>query len=66
MKLYQILRERGISMPKLSELSGVSYYTIYKCCKRGTTPTVPNAKKFAKAIGIPWYIFFEDGETNED
>lgn len=60
MNLNDVLKEKGISMPELSRMTGINYYTIQKCCKRGGIPTIKKAKIIGKALGIPWTVFFED------
>lgn len=66
MKLHKILELKRISIKELSQLTGIKYHTIHKCCSKKTHPSVKNAKIIAKALGIKWYTLFEDEETTED
>lgn len=51
MQVRKIRLEKGLSVPKLSELSGLSRRTIQEVEKRDEC-TVSTAKKLAKALGI--------------
>ena len=51
MKLKEIRNEKGISVPKLVELTGIPRRTIQEIEKRGDC-LVSNAKKLADALGI--------------
>lgn len=51
MQVRKIRLEKGLSVPKLSELSGLSRRTIQEVEKRDEC-TVSTAKKLAKALGV--------------
>ena len=51
MKLAEIRKEKGISVPKLVELTGISRRTIQDIEKRGDC-LVSNAIKLAEALGV--------------
>lgn len=51
MKLREIRLEKKLSVPKLSELSGVPVRTIENIEKRNEA-TVSNAKKLAQALEV--------------
>ena len=51
MKLKEIRNEKGISVPKLVELTGIPRRTIQEIEKRGDC-LVSNAKKLANALGV--------------
>jgi len=51
MQLRRIRLERGLSVPKLAELTGLSRRTIQEIEKRGDC-VVSNAIKLADALGV--------------
>ena len=51
MKLAQIRKEKGVSVPKLVEMTGISRRTIQDIEKRGDC-LVSNAIKLADALGV--------------
>lgn len=51
MKLKEIRTAKGLTVPKLSELSGVPVRTIENIEKRKES-TVSNAKKLSAALGV--------------
>ncbi|MCM1523831.1 MAG: helix-turn-helix domain-containing protein [Ruminococcus sp.] len=51
MRLKEIRKAQKISVPKLSEMTGLHYRTIQDIEKRGDC-LVSNAKIFAKALGV--------------
>ena len=51
MKLKEIRTEKGISVPQLVEMTGISRRTIQEIEKRGDC-LVSNAKKLAKALEV--------------
>ena len=51
MQVRKIRLEKGLSVPKLSALSGLSRRTIQEVEKRDEC-TVSTAKKLAKALGV--------------
>lgn len=62
MKLHKILRERGISLKEMSELTGIKYGTMFKYSSGERKISVKAAKIIGKALGIPWWTLFEDEE----
>lgn len=51
MKLKEIRTEKGISVPQLVEMTGISRRTIQEIEKRGDC-LVSNAKKLAQALEV--------------
>lgn len=51
MNLKEIRTNKKISVPKLSEMTGIHYRTIQDIEKRGDC-LVSNAIKFAEALGV--------------
>lgn len=49
--LLKILRERKISLQKISDLSGVHINSINHWLRDGIEPTLTNAEKVLKALG---------------
>ena len=65
MQLRRIRLERGLSVPKLAELTGLSRRTIQEIEKRGDC-VVSNAIKLADALGVSLDELCRDpsGETS--
>ncbi len=63
LKSRQIRLEQGLSVPKLSELTGLSRRTIQDIEKRGDC-LLSNAHKIAKALGVTLNDIYteEEGE----
>lgn len=59
MELNKILKEKGITAKKLSELTGIGISTIQKYSCKNRKISVDNAKKIAKALNIEWWKLFE-------
>ena len=59
LKIRQIRLEKGLSVPQLVELSGVSRRTIQELEKRGGC-SIETAAKLAKALGVTLNDVWED------
>lgn len=59
MELNKILKEKGITAQKLSELTGINISTIQKYSCKNRKISVDNAKKIAKVLNIEWWKLFE-------
>lgn len=59
-KIEQMRLERGWSVYKLSELSGLSIKAIYNWYHRDSIPTVPALDCICKAFGITLAQLFSD------
>ena len=62
MKLHKILRDKGISLKEMSELTGIKYGTMFKYASGERNITVKAAKIIGKALKIPWWTLFENEE----
>lgn len=60
MKLHKILRDKGISIKEISELTGIKYGTMFKYSSGERNISVKAAKKIGKVLDVPWWKFFED------
>lgn len=60
MKLNYILKEKGITAKQLSEQTSIKYATMLKYSSGERGMSVKAAKKIGKALGIDWWLFFED------
>lgn len=59
MELNKILKEKGITAQRLSELTGIGISTIQKYSCKNRKISVDNAKKIAKVLNIEWWKLFE-------
>ena len=59
-KIEQMRLERGWSVYKLAEVSGLSEKCIYNWYQRNTMPTVPALECICKAFGISMAELFSD------
>lgn len=64
MKLKEIRLSKGLSVPQLVEISGVSRRTIQDIEKRGDC-LVSNAIKLAEALGVTLDELCKDDEEEE-
>lgn len=52
-RLKEILKERGVTIKELSEMSGISINTLYSITKRDTqAPASDTIRKIADALGV--------------
>ena len=65
MKLAQIRKEKGVSVPKLVEMTGISRRTIQDIEKRGDC-LVSNAIRIADALGVTLDELCREGMENHD
>ncbi len=64
-RLNQLMKERGITMYKLSVDSGLSQSTIANVFRRNTTPSIETLEMICKGFGITLSQFFADYEMVE-
>ncbi|MEE0390598.1 helix-turn-helix domain-containing protein [Thermoguttaceae bacterium LCP21S3_D4] len=50
--IWQIRREKHITMPELAELTGIGESTLYDYESGRTSPTLRALEKIAKAMGV--------------
>ncbi len=62
LKLKELLKEKHISMGKLSRMSDVSQMTINRICNNPTTysPTLDTLQRIAKALAVPVSALYEE------
>jgi transcriptional regulator with XRE-family HTH domain len=62
LKLRETLKERNISMGKLSRMSDISFMTISRMCNNPTTysPTLDTLQRIAKALNVPMSDLYEE------
>lgn len=62
LKLKELLKEKHISMGKLSRMSDVSQMTINRICNNPTTysPTLDTLQRIAKALAVPVSTLYEE------
>lgn len=58
--LVDARKKKGLTQKDASKLSGVSQPAFCNYEHKKTNPTVPNAKRIGKVLGIDWTKFFED------
>ncbi len=59
------MKERGITMYRLSLDSGLSQSTIANIFRRNTTPSIETLEQICKGFGITLSQFFAEGEMVE-
>lgn len=63
LKVQEVRREKGLSVPKLAELSGVSRHTIQDLERRGDCPMSIGAQ-LAKAMEVSLDDIWEEEEAD--
>lgn len=58
--INKILKERKLTARQLSDMTGINISAIQKYSCGARKPTVENAKKIGKALGIDWWLLFTD------
>ena len=51
-RLFEIMKEKNISMPELSRLTGISRHTIYDWQKKNTNPGADKIQVICEALRI--------------
>ena len=51
-RLFEIMSEKGISMPELSRMTGISRHTIFDWQRRNTNPGADKIMVICEALGI--------------
>ncbi len=64
-RLRQLLKERGLTTYKMSELSGLSHTTLANVFKRNTVPSISTLEAICKGFGITLSQFFAEGDMVE-
>lgn len=65
MQLNKILKEKSITAKQLSEKTAIKYKTMLKYSSGERGMSIKAAKKIGKALGIDWWLFFEDEERTD-
>ena len=63
-KIKDLTYERGYSIYRLSELSGIKHSTLANTFNRGTIPSLKNIEILCKTFGITLSQFFSTDETS--
>lgn len=64
-RLRKLLRERGLTTYKMSELSGLSHTTLANVFKRNTVPSISTLQAICNGFGITLSQFFAEGDMVE-
>lgn len=65
--IYNLRTKKGLSLRKLSKLSGVSYSYLNKLeNNNGKRPSIAICRKVAKALGVSVYDVFNFEEADEE
>lgn len=59
-RVYELIDARGISLMKLSEMSGIAYSTIKMAENRNTQLSVDTVERICAALGISLSEFFAE------
>ena len=62
-RLSELLKERNLSLYRVSQMSGVPYSTLKNTELRNGQLTVDTIERLCDGLGIPMYLFFQ---TDED
>ena len=68
-RLYELMRERNLSLNKLANLSGIKYSTLQMAVKRGGQLSIDTIERICAGLDIPLVSFFDVAEvqiTNEN
>lgn len=52
-RLFAIMKKKGVSMPDLSRMTGISRHTIFDWQRRGTNPGADKIMVICEALKIP-------------
>jgi transcriptional regulator with XRE-family HTH domain len=66
-RLFEIMKEKNISMPELSRMTGISRHTIYDWHKKNTNPGADKIQVICEALRISpteLLIGSKDGSTD--
>lgn len=64
-RLKKMLNERGLTVYRMSELSGLSNTTLANVFKRNTVPSISTLQAICNGFGITLSQFFAEGEMVE-
>ena len=62
-RVYDLIKERNISLYQLSQMSGVSYSTVKTTEKRGGQLKVDTIERICEALGITMSEFFQESSS---
>jgi len=62
-RLYEIMRERNLSLNKLANLSGIKYSTLQMAVKRGGQLSIDTIERICAGLDIPLVSFFDVAEV---
>jgi len=65
-RIRELLDQRGWSVYRLSEKSGLPQSTLSNMFSRSNYPTVPTLERICAALGITMSEFFEYEKTNSE
>ena len=65
-RLRQLMKQRGLSEYKLSQLSGIPPSTINSLFQKGNSPTIPTLEGLCKGLNISLSDFFYEPSTNDN
>lgn len=63
-KLNRLRLERGMSVYRLAELSGLNQSTLANTFSRGTVPSLRNLEIICSTLGLTLAQFFSEGEES--
>jgi len=58
-RLYELMRERNLSLNKLANLSGIKYSTLQMAVKRGGQLSIDTIERICAGLDIPLVSFFD-------
>jgi len=62
-RLYELMRERNLSLNKLANLSGIKYSTLQMAVKRGGQLSIDTIERICAGLDIPLVSFFDVAEV---
>lgn len=66
-RLKDIMKERGVTSAKLSEMIGISKVTVSNLINNKTAPSLDTLEKIADTLNIPlWQLFATPEEVKGD
>lgn len=64
-RLYELMRERNLSLNKLANLSGIKYSTLQMAVKRGGQLSIDTIERICAGLDIPLVSFFDVAEAQK-
>ena len=62
-RLYELMRERNLSLNKLANLSGIKYSTLQMAVKRGGQLSIDTIERICAGLDMPLVSFFDVAEV---